>query len=70
MFYIIWIFLDSEFGKVSDNFIMDSVNCGGSENTLWDCHHDKYDNCGPTEGAGVACSDPFRKGRFRSITTV
>ena len=55
---------------MSDNFIMDSVNCGGSENTLWDCHHDKYDNCGPTEGAGVACSDPFRKGRFRSITTV
>ena len=64
------LFLDSEFGDVPDNFQMDDVDCGGSENTLWDCHYTKYDNCGPTEGAGVVCSDPFRKCRFRSITTV
>lgn len=49
---------------------MDDVNCGGNENTLWDCHHYKYDNCGVTEGAGVVCSDPFSKWKFRSIRTV
>ena len=49
---------------------MDNVNCGGSENTLWDCHHEKYHNCGGDEGAGVVCSDPFSKCRFRPIRTV
>ena len=42
---------------------MDNVNCGGGENTLWDCTYIKHDNCGVGEGAGVVCSDPFRKSR-------
>ena len=53
-----------------DDFIMDDVNCGGSKNTLLDCDYTKYDNCGPTEGAGVVCSDPLSKCRVRSITTI
>ena len=49
---------------------MDDVHCHGSENTLGDCVYTTHDDCGPTEGAGVVCSDPFRKWRFRSITNV
>ena len=48
---------------------MDDVTCGGSENVLWDCKYSKNDNCGVKEGAGVICSDPFSKFRFKSITT-
>ena len=63
------LFLDSKFGKVPGNFIMDDVNCGGNENTLFDCGYNKHDDCGSSEGAGVVCSDPLRKCRFTSITT-
>ena len=49
---------------------MDNVNCGGSENNLFDCAYDKDDNCGSTEGAGVVCAGPLRKTIFMSITTV
>ena len=45
---------------------MINVKCHGSEHTLRDCSYTKYENCGSTEGAGVVCSDPFGKGRFRS----
>ena len=48
---------------------MDDVYCRGSENTLWDCNYTSYDDCGTTEGAGVVCSDPFRKCIFRSFAT-
>ena len=53
-----------------DYFTMDDVNCDGSENTLWDCHHEKLDNCNYREGAGVVGSDPFSKCIFRSRRTV
>ena len=53
-----------------DNFIMDDVNCDGTENTLLDCDYNRYDDCSPTEGAGVVCSEPYCECRFRSITTV
>ena len=36
---------------------MDNVNCNGSENSLFDCPHDTSDNCGPTDGAGVVCTN-------------
>ena len=49
---------------------MDDVNCGGTEKNLLDCEPNKNHNCGPTEGAGVVCSDPDSKCRFRSITIV
>ena len=49
---------------------MDDVNCDGTEETLGDCKYIKNDNCGTDEGAGVVCSDPFSKCKFRSITNV
>ena len=49
---------------------MDNVNCGGSENNLFDCIYDKDDDCGPTEGAGVVCFGSLCKIIFMSITTV
>ena len=63
------MFLGSEFGDVPNKFVMDNVNCRGSEKALWDCKHFKYNNCGVKEGAGVVCSDPISKCIFRSITT-
>ena len=65
-----WLLLDSAFGDVPSNFQMDDVDCTGYESSLWDCQYTQYDNCGSTEGAGVVCSEPIRKCRFRSITTV
>ena len=49
---------------------MGDVNCHGNENALWDCKHFKYNNCGVKKGAGVVCSDPISKCRFRSIVTI
>ena len=47
----------STYGAVPDDFIMDNVNCDGSEKTLFDCSYLPTDNCGTTEGAGVVCYD-------------
>ena len=49
---------------------MGNVNCHGNENALWDCKHFKYNNCGVKKEAGVVCSDPISKCRFRSIATI
>ena len=64
------LFLESEFGDVPNNFIIDNVQCGGSENALLSCKYSKYHNCGVKEGAGVVCSDTISKYLFRSIATV
>ena len=64
------LFLESEFGDVPNNFIIDNVQCGGSENALVGCKYSKYHNCGVKEGAGVVCSDTISKYLFRSIATV
>ena len=53
-----------------DDFQMDDLNCDGTEETLGDCKYIKNDNCGTHEGAGVVCSDPSSKCKFRSITNV
>ena len=45
----------SRFGRVPDNFVMDDVKCSGRELRLEDCRHNKRDNCGTREGAGVVC---------------
>ena len=45
----------SKFGKVSAVFIMDDVNCDGTESHVSLCPHDATDNCGASEGAGVIC---------------
>ena len=64
------LFLESEFGDVPNNFIIDNVQCGGSENALLGCKYSKYHNCGVKEGAGVVSSDTISKYLFRSIATV
>ena len=46
---------DSAFGSVADNFIMDNVNCAGTEASLLICDYSKKENCGAIEGAGVVC---------------
>ena len=45
----------STYGSVPTNFIMDDVNCAGTEGTLEDCSYNPIDNCGSSEGAGVIC---------------
>merc|ERR1712098_387856 len=45
------------FGNVtSAYFIMDDVECTGTEQSILDCPHKTIDNCNITEGAGVRCS--------------
>ena len=46
----------SRYLTVPDDFIMDNVDCEGSENNINDCYHLDVDNCGTSEGAGVSCS--------------
>ena len=45
----------STYGSVPTNFIMDDVNCAGTEETLADCSYNPTHNCGGHEGAGVIC---------------
>ena len=45
----------SQFGAVSDIFIMDDVHCIGTEGHIGLCNHNPIDNCGASEGAGVIC---------------
>merc|ERR1712112_733521 len=47
----------SQFGRVSNTFKMDDVQCTGNEASLLDCPHRTMDDCGPHEGAGVICSE-------------
>ena len=49
--------LYSTYGSVVDNFIMDDVNCDGTEDSLEDCSYSPTDNCSEREGAGVICTD-------------
>ena len=46
----------SEFGRVPTTFRMDDVECTGEETSLLECKHDRIDDCGSNEGAGVICS--------------
>jgi hypothetical protein len=46
---------ESRYGTVSSNFAMDNVGCSGAEAKLLDCPHNKQDDCGAAEGAGVVC---------------
>ena len=49
----------SKFGRVPSTFRMDNVGCTGEEASLLECEHDRIDNCGGSEGAGVICSNNF-----------
>ena len=45
----------SEFGRVPTTFRMDDVECTGEETSLLECKHNRIDDCGSSEGAGVIC---------------
>ena len=49
------ITVKSRFGRVSDTFGMDDVECSGGESRLTQCQYQTKDNCGAGEGAGVIC---------------
>ena len=55
---------DSEFGEVEENFIMDDVQCEGSEDNIIDCIHIAEHNCDGSEGAGVRCLSEVPSGMF------
>ena len=50
----------STFGTVSNDFIMDNVECGGNETNILLCIHTKLEDCSSSEGAGVICESPGR----------
>jgi len=52
-----YITTNSFFGRVSSDFIMDDVNCNGTEEYIWRCPHDTQENCGGSDGMGVVCSN-------------
>lgn len=47
----------STYDAPSDAFVLDDVNCTGTERRIGDCPHQPYgtENCFPTEGAGFRC---------------
>jgi len=51
------ITVSSYFGDVSDDFVMDNVECTGNESYIWRCPHLTEDNCGGHEAMGVICSN-------------
>merc|ERR1719419_131415 len=46
----------SHFGTVPMDFLMDDVECEGSEDSILDCHHSNSQKCDADGGAGVICS--------------
>ena len=46
---------DSYYGKASDYFSYDEVQCTGSESELDECPHENQDDCNYLEAAGVVC---------------
>merc|ERR1711892_405105 len=55
----------SKFGSVPSKHILDDVMCDGSETSLFDCKHQKRDNCGRKEGAGVICSGSRKEAKTK-----
>ena len=53
---IIDVTIQSTYGTVSSVFIMDNVECTGSETDILQCPHLSTDNCGSGDGAGVICA--------------
>merc|ERR1712181_137552 len=48
--------IGSHFGKVSEDFGRDNVQCNGTEDYIWRCPHETEVNCTREEGMGVICS--------------
>ena len=45
----------SKFGRVSTDFIISDVRCGGTESHISLCSYHAPQNCGASDGAGVMC---------------
>ena len=58
------------FGEGSGLILLDNVNCGGSEFSIFDCRHRKFaeHDCKHHEDAGVVCTGESSKGNIRSYT--
>jgi len=54
--------MESTYGSVPNNYIMDNVGCTGAENTIFQCSHLTVDDCSSSEGAGVICGNIELKG--------
>uniref|UniRef100_A0A493TX85 SRCR domain-containing protein n=1 Tax=Anas platyrhynchos platyrhynchos TaxID=8840 RepID=A0A493TX85_ANAPP len=56
---------EAQFGQGSGNILLDEVQCGGGESSLWECSHRgiAVHNCQPKEDASVIC------GALKSFTT-
>ena len=53
---------------VSDEFIMDNVECVGDETDILSCPHVSEDNCNSSEGAKVTCaSTTIDSGNYISV---
>ncbi|KAG6937487.1 deleted in malignant brain tumors 1, partial [Chelydra serpentina] len=50
----------AQFGPGRGNIFLDDVQCRGTENFVWQCHHRGWGvhNCGHSEDASVICSVP------------
>ena len=44
--------------RISSSFVLDNVNCVGTETSVFDCPHngEGVHNCGSAEWAGVKCN--------------
>ncbi len=58
----------STYDAPSDTFILDDVNCTGTERRIGDCPHPSYgtENCFSTEGAGFRC-ETWQEGDARLV---
>ena len=53
---------------VSDDFIMDNVECIGDETDILSCPHVSVDNCNSSEGAKVTCaSTTLDSGNYSNV---
>jgi len=46
---------NSRYGRRNGHYIMDDVNCGGHERSLYECSYNSENNCNADEVAGVIC---------------
>ena len=61
---------ESHFGKVSDDFMMDEVQCKGNEEKLLDCPYWSKHDCNKSDGLGVICTPKIKKGEVEKAINI